>query len=264
MLTRWIVLLNLALLAACASTPPAPQAARSELAPTGKLRAGVFFGTFATKDSASGDVRGVAVDLARDLGRRLDVPVEIITYETSGALADAVKASAWDIAFMAADSARAALISFTPAYAEIEATYLVPKDSVLVSIADVDREGIRIVVPAKTAYDLFLSRTLQRAQLVRTQGSASAFKIFVADRLEALAGLRPSLVGYAEKLPGSRVLDGRFTVTQHAIGVPSGRNAGAAYLRAFVTEAKRSGLVIRAIEKHGVRGVSVAPTASAQ
>lgn len=264
MLRLGVVLLNLALLAACVSSPPVPQDALADLAPTGKLRAGIFVGNLAGRDPTSGEARGVAVDLARDLGRRIGVPVEFVIYDRSGQLADAVKSGAWDIGFLTADPARS-LITFTPAYVEIEATYLVPKDSQLRSIADVDRKGVRVAVSAKTGYDLFLSRNLQRAQLVRVQGTTTdAFKIFVADGLEAVAGLRLSLVQLSKKLPGSRVLDGRFTVTQHAIGIPRGRNAGATYLRAFVEEAKASGFVSRAIEKHGVRDASVASSAPVQ
>lgn len=261
-----IGLLNLVVVAAFATAPQVPQAARSELAPTGKLRAGINLGNvlLATKDPGTGDVRGVAVDLAREIGRRVGVPVEIVTYDTPGQLADAVKTGAWDIAFLAAEPARAAEITFTPAYSEIEVTYLVPKDSHLRSIAEVDREGVRIAVAAKTAFDLFLSRSLQRAHLIRAQGTDGAFKAFVADRLEALAGLRPTLVSYVEKLPGSRLLDGRFTAIQQAIGTPKARGAAVEYLRAFVEDVKASGLVTQAIEKHGVGGLSVAPIGAVQ
>ncbi len=255
-----IAIISLALIAGCATSPQVPQAARSELAPTGKLRAGINLGNtlLSAKDPATGDMRGVAIDLAHELGKRIGVPVEIVTYDTPGQLAEAAKTGAWDIAFLAAEPARAAVISFTSAYSEIEATYLVPKDSQLRSIAEVDREGVRVAVAEKTAFDLFLSRSLRHARLVRAQGTPGAFKIFVADRLEALAGLRPTLVGYAEKLPGSRLLEGRFTAIQQAIGTPSGRPAAAEYLGDFIGEMNASGFVARAIERHGIRGLSVA------
>jgi polar amino acid transport system substrate-binding protein len=179
-------------------------------------------------------------------------------------LAEGAKTGVWDIAFLAVEPARATIISFSPAYAEIDATYLVPKDSLIRSIADVDREGIRVAVAAKTAFDLFLTRSLRHARLIRAKGTPGAFKVFVADNLEALAGLRPTLVAYVDKLPESRLLEGRFTAIQQSVGTPSGRPAAAAYLRDFVAEMNASGFVARAIERHGIRGLSVvASSASA-
>ena len=249
------------MLVSCAMSPHLSPAARSDMAPTGKLRAGINLGNFllVTKDPAGGEPLGIAVDLARELGRRAGVPVELVTYSTAGSLAEAVKTGAWDVAFLGAEPERANEMTFTAAYLEIEATYLVPAGSPLRTIADVDREGVRIAVSAKSAYDLFLSRTLQRARLMRAQGIDASFELFVADKLEVLAGLKPRLLADAEKLPGSRVLDGRFTAIQQAIGIPRGRDAGAKYLREFAEDVKASGLVAQTIEKHGVRGVSVAP-----
>jgi len=240
-----------------------PTAARSNLAPTGKLRVGINQGNFlvVTKDPASGELRGIAVDLARELGRRANFPVEFIGYASAGKMAEAVKTGAWDVAFLGAEPERRNEISFTPAYLEIEATYLVPAGSPILAIPEVDRDGVRIAVAAKSAYDLFLSRTLQRARLMRAEGIDASFNLFVADKLEALAGLKPRLVTDAQVLPGSRILEGRFTAIQQAIGTPRGRDAGATYLRDFIEDVKASGLVAQAMEKHGVRGVSVAPSA---
>ena len=242
-------------------TPHLSPAARSDLVPTGKLRVGINFGNFllVSKDPAGGEPRGIAVDLARELGRRIGVTVELVAYDAAGRMAEAVKTGAWDVAFLGAEPERANEITFTAAYLEIEATYLVPAGSPLRTIADVDREGVRIAVAARSAYDLFLTRTLQRARLMRAQGIDASFKLFVADKLEVLAGLAPRLLADAEKLPGSRVLEGRFTAIQQAIGTPKGRDAGAQYLREFVEDVKASGLVAQTIEKHRVRGVSVAP-----
>ena len=247
-------------------TPHISPAARSDLAPTGKLRVGINYGNFllVAKDPASGEPRGIAVDLARELGRRAGLPVEFVAYTAAGRMAEAVKTGAWDVAFLGAEPERENDITFTAAYLEIEATYLVPAGSPLRTIADVDREGVRIAVAARSAYDLFLSRTLQRARLMRVQGIDASFELFVADKLEVLAGLKPRLLTDAEKLPGSRVLAGRFTAIQQAIGTPKGRDAGATYLREFVEDAKASGLVAQTIEKHSVRGVSVAPTTPVQ
>jgi polar amino acid transport system substrate-binding protein len=236
-------------------------ALRSELAPTGTLRVGINYGNFllVNKDRAS----GIAVDLGRELGQRLGVPIELITYDAAGKLADGVKGGHWDIAFLGAEPQRANEIAFTAAYLEIPATYLVPAGSTIRSIAEVDREGVRIAVAQKSAYDLYLSRNLKHAQLMRAEGIQGSYDLFVAQKLEVLSGLKPRLVTDAEKLPGSRVLEGQFTAVQQAIGTPKGREAAAKYLREFAEDAKASGLVAEAIARHGVRGVSVAPKAAA-
>src|SRR5205823_1885340 len=197
-----------------AMTPP--PAARSELAPTGKLRVGINYQNFllVNKDPASGEYRGIAVDLGRELGRRLNVPVDLVPFETAGKLADAVKAGAWDVAFLGNEPQRAGEIAFSPAYLEIEAGYLVPAGSPIRTIADVDRKGVRIAVAVNSAYDLYLSRSLKHATLVRVQGIQGSYDIFVKDKLEVLSGLKPRLTTDAAKLPGSRVLEGRFTAVQ--------------------------------------------------
>ena len=238
-------------------------AARADLTPTGTLRVGINLGNFllTAKDPATGAPRGIAVDLGRELGRRLGAPVEIVSYPTPGELADAAAFGAWDVGFLGAEPQRAKEIDFTAAYVEIEATYLVPPGSPLREISDVDREGIRIAVPEKSAYELYLSRTLKHANLMRAKGGDAAFKLFVGKKLEALAGLRPRLVKDHENLPGSRIIYGRFTAVQQAIGIPRGRLVGAKYLREFVEDIKASGLVARTIDENGVRGLSVAPQA---
>jgi polar amino acid transport system substrate-binding protein len=238
-------------------------AARSELAPTGRLRVGINYGNFllVTKDPAGGPPRGIVVDLAHELGRRLDVPIEFVGYDWAGTLADAAPSGAWDVAFLGAEPQRAGEIAFTAAYLEIPATYLVPPESPIRSIDEVDREGVRIAVAGKSAYDLYLSRTIRHARLVRAEGIEGSYQLFVRDRMEALSGLKPRLVMDAERLPGARVLDGEFTAVQQAIGTPRARAAGADYLRAFAETAKSSGLVAAAIDRHGVRGVRVAPPA---
>jgi len=236
---------------------------RAELAPTGKIRAGVNYGNFilATKDATSGESRGVAIDLLSEVGRRLQVPVEIIAYDSVGAVVDAAKTGTWDIAFLGSEPARETVISFTAAYLEIEATYLVPAGSSLRAAAEVDREGVTVAAPARANYELFLSRTLKRAKLVNAPNAAAAFDLLAKGQVDALAGLTQGLIGLADKLPGSRLLEGRFMGVQQSIGVPKGRDAGLQYLRGVVEDAKASGLVARAIEKTGARGVSVAPRA---
>jgi polar amino acid transport system substrate-binding protein len=236
--------------------------ARADLAPGGTLRAGINFGNFilATKDAA-GEPQGVAVDLMRELARRLGVPFRIVAYDSVGAMVDAAKTNTWDIAFCGSEPAREREMSFTAAYLEIEATYLVPGASRLRAAADADQPGVRIAAPARANYELYLARTLQHARLVQAPNGGAAFDLLVKGEVDALAGLHQALIDLAGKLPGSRMLDGRFMGVQQSIGVPKGRDAGLAYLRGFVEEAKASGLVGRAIDKTGARGVSVAPPA---
>ena len=240
-------------------------AVRAELAPSGRLRVGLNYSNFllVKKGATDADAAGVAPDLGREVARRLSVPVQFVGHPGAGELAEAVSSGAWDIAFLGAEPARANRIAFTAAYLEIPATYLVPAGSSIQSLADVDRTGIRIAVSERSAYDLFLSRSLKHAQLVRAPGLDASYDVFVAQKLEVLAGLKPRLVTDVEKLPGARILEGSFTAIQQAIGTPVARAAGAKFLRQFVEEAKASGLVAKAIERHGARGVSVAPMASA-
>jgi polar amino acid transport system substrate-binding protein len=236
----------------------------SELAPTGVLRAAINMGNFllVTGRSASGDPAGVAPDMAREIASRLGVPVRYVPYARPGELADAAGTGVWDIGLIGAEPQRAEKIAFTPAYVEIEATYLVPAGSPLTTIAEVDRAGVRIAVTARSAYDLWLERNIKNAQLVRSEGGDATFKQFVDDKLDALAGLRPRLLEDAAKLPGSRILDGQFTAVQQAVGTARRNTAGAEFLRNFVEEAKQSGLVARLIERHGVAGrLSVAAPA---
>jgi polar amino acid transport system substrate-binding protein len=239
---------------------------RSELAPTGRVRVGINYGNpvLATRDPASGELRGVAVDLARELGSRAGLAVEIIGFESAGKLFEAVTTGAWDVAFLAIDPGRAAEISFTAPYVEIEGTYLVPSGSPFSTIAEIDRKGVRVGVSANSAYDLFLSRNIKHAELVRAPDPNAAFELIVGAKVDVVAGVRQHLAANAGKLPGSRVLDGRFMAIQQALGIPKGREEGAKYLREFIEDVKASGVVARAIEKAGVRGVSVAPRASAQ
>lgn len=232
-----------------------------ELAPGGKLRVGLNYSNFllVLGDGPDGAPRGIAPDLGREIGRRLGVPVEFVRFKQAGHLADAVREGSWDIAFLGAEPQRAKEIAFTKAYLEIPVTYLVPAGSPIRSFADVDREGVRVAVSAKSAYDLFLTRHLKHAKLERIEGLEASYQLFVDKKLEALAGLKPKLVTDQERLPGSRILEGQVTGVQQAIGTHPSRPAGAEFLRAFVEDAKKSGLVGRTIDQHGVRGVNVAP-----
>ena len=230
-----------------------------ELTPTGKLRVGVNLGNFLlVQRNADGSIRGIVPDLAQELARRLGVAVELRQYEKVGEVADGGKKGEWDVAFIGAEPQRAAEIDFTAPYVEIEAAYLVPAGSPIKSIADVDRKGVRIAVAGRSAYDLWLSRNIKSAELVRGDSIEHSYQLFVKDKLEVLAGLKPRLMEDLAKLPGARILDGRFTAVQQAIGTPKGRPAGAAYLRKFAEDVKASGLVAQLIERHGIRGLSVA------
>ena len=207
-----------------------------------------------TGSTSAGEPTGVAPDMARAIADRLGVAVSYVPFASPGEVADAVSGDEWDIALIAAEPERAKSIAFSAAYVEIEATYLVPESSSLRSVAEVDRPGRRIAVSAGTAYDLYLTRSLKHAELQRTKGQVGAVELFVTGKLDALAGLRPALNRQVEELPGTRILEGRFTAVQQAIGTKPGNRAAAAFLQEFVVEAKASGLVARLIERHGVTG----------
>lgn len=237
--------------------------ARADLAPSGKLRVGINFSNIllTARDPVTRAPSGVALDLAHELGKRLGVPVEIVTYESAGALAESASKGEWQVGFLAIEPKRANEITFTAAYVEIEATYLVPPGSPFKTIADVDRNGVRIAVTGKAAYDLYLTRTLQHAKLTRADNAEATFKLFTGEKMDALAGLKSQLEMDHEKMPGSRILEGRFTAVMQAAGTPRGHAAGARYLAEFIEDAKASGLVARAIEKNRIRGLTVAPAA---
>ena len=234
---------------------------KKEFAPTGKLRVGLNYQNFllVNGDGPGGEPRGIAPDLARELARRLGLPIEYVKFDAAGKLFDGVKGGTCDVGFLGAEPQRASEIDFTEAYLEIPVTFLVPPGSPIKAIADIDRAGVRISVSERSAYDLFLSRNLKNATLVRVQGIPASYDAFVRQKLEALGGLKPRLVEDQKRLAGSRILDGQITGVQQAIAAPKGRGAAAAYLRAFAKDIKQSGLVARAIQANGVAGVSVAP-----
>jgi polar amino acid transport system substrate-binding protein len=229
----------------------------AELAPTGALRAGINISNFllVTGKSASGDPEGVAPDMARAVADRLGVPLKLVPYASPGELADMVDKDAWDVGFIGAEPQRAQHIAFTAAYCEIESTYLKLK-----TVAEVDSPGVRIAVSDRSAYELWLSRNIKHAELRKVQGIGPSFELFVREKLDALAGLKPALLEAQAKLPGSRVLEGRFTAVQQAVGTSRRNKAAPKFLAAFVEEAKSSGLVARLIARHKVVGrLSVAP-----
>jgi polar amino acid transport system substrate-binding protein len=236
-----------------------------DLAPTGKLRAAINLGNavLAQPDADTGKPKGITPDLAMELGRRLGVPVELVVYQAAGKVFDAVKDGVWDVSFVAIEPVRAAEIEFSAPYVIIEGTYMVRTDSPLKAIADVDRSGVRIAVGIGSAYDLYLTRTIKNATLVRAPvgGGRAMIEMFVNDKLEAAAGVKQPLVAYASDHPEMRVMDGHFMEIQQAMGTPKGRLAGAAYLRAFVEEMKASGFVADAIKRSN-QSAAVAPPAA--
>jgi polar amino acid transport system substrate-binding protein len=240
-----------------------PSEILAQLAPTGMLRAGINLSNFllVTGRSPSGDPEGVAPDLARAIADRLGVPVRYVPYPRPGELADDAGTGAWDIGLIGAEPQRAEKIAFSPAYCEIQATYLVPAGSPITAIDQVDRPGLRIAVAARAAYDLWLERNIRQASLHRAATLDASCELFLAERMDALAGLRPKLLEDAARLPGSRVLEGQFMAVQQAVGTAKPNAAGAAFLRDFVEQAKASGLVADLIARHAVRGLSVAPAA---
>jgi polar amino acid transport system substrate-binding protein len=249
-------------IAGCA-TSPVDDSLRNEIAPGGKLRAGINYGNvvLAIKDPATGELQGVHVDLARELAKRLNVTIELIGYDSAGALVDGLKNGTLDVALLSAEPARAGEITFSPAYVDIDATYLVPAGLPIGDVGDIDRDGTRIAIAGKSAYEFFLTRNLKRAKLVPGAGTFGAFDVFVAQKLDALVGIRPRLVIEAERLPGLRVLAGRFMAIEQTIATPKGRDRAAAYVRSFIEDVKASGVVAHMLEAHRVRGVSVSPPA---
>lgn len=234
-----------------------------DLAPTGRVRAAINFGNpvLAHADKVTGVPTGVSVDLALQIARRLEVGIELVTFDAAGKVTSAVGAGVWDIAFLAIDPARAVDIAFTAPYVVIEGSYIVRDDSPLQKIEDFDREGVRIAVGRGAAYDLFLSRTLTRAELVRADTSAGAVDLFVDASLDAAAGVRQPLLAFAAQSPGYRVIPGRFTAIEQALCSPRGREAGVAWLSDFVEEMKARGFVAAALERHHQRDAAVAPPA---
>ena len=254
------------LLSGCAGMTTTPgaapsQAVRSELAPSGTLRAAINFGNpiLANKDAATGEARGVSVDLARELGKRLGVPVELVIYTAAGKVVEGIKSGAWDIGFFAIDPVRGADTDFTAAYVVIEGAYLVPQASAMQRNEDVDRDGVRVVVGRGSAYDLYLTRELKKATLLRAATSQAVTDMMVAEKIEVAAGVKQQLQADAKRIPGLRLLDGRFMVINQAMAVPKGRPSGVAYAAAFVEEMKVSGFVADALKRHNIEGAMVAP-----
>jgi len=230
--------------------------------PTGKLRASINLGNpiLANKDAATGLPFGVSIDLANNFAKRLGVEIELVVFDAAGKSVEAVKAEQADIGFFAIDPLRGEGISFTAPYVLIQGSYLVPQDSAIQSNDEVDRAGIRVTVGKGSAYDLFLTRELKHADIVRAPTSPTVVDVFVEQKLEVAAGVKQQLESDLARFAGHRLLPGRFMVIQQAMGTPKSRGVDAArYLAAYVEEMKASGFVADALQRHGIQGASVAP-----
>ena len=243
------------------STPtPGMQAAISELASTGKLRAAINLGNpILASRGASGEPKGVSVDLVREAARRLGVALELVPFNSAGAVVEAVKARQVDVAFVAIDPVRAADMDYTAPYVIIEGAYLVRNTSPLRRNEDVDRAGTRIAVGRGSAYDLYLTRAIHAATLVRAPTSPAVTDMFLAQNLDVAAGVKQQLEADARRVGGVRLLPGRFMVIEQAMGVPKGRMAAQAWLSSYIEEMKASGFVAQALARHGIEGAAVAP-----
>ena len=234
----------------------------STLCPTGKLRAAINLGNpiLANVNPATNQPFGVSVDLAQELARRLGVELELVVVTGAAKSVAALNDQSADVGFFAIDPLRGAEIAFTAPYVLIEGCYLVPTDSTIQTNADVDKAGVRVAVGTGSAYDLFLTREIKSAQIVREANVAGVVDAFLAQKLEVAAGIKQTLQTSAQQLPGLRLLDGHFMVIEQAMGVPKRFGAeAAAYVSAFVEEMKASGFVAQAMARHGIKGASVAP-----
>jgi len=261
--THWVMTAIFGLfLTGCASinTAPTPEA-REALAPTGKLRVGLQLGSphNVIKDSTSGEMKGVGFDLGKELARRMAIPFEPVLYPSVGALLESGKSGAWDVAFVGYSPERAKEWDFTALHLEMEFGYLVAGGSSISTMPDVDRPGIRVAVQEKSQPEVFLTRNLKNAIVVRAPSLAGTLEMLKTGKADVIFSIKPSLFEAASQLPGSRVIDGRPGVDPHAMAMPKGRDIGAAYARQFIEDAKSEGLVKAAIERAGLRGVVVAP-----
>jgi polar amino acid transport system substrate-binding protein len=254
-----------ALLAACA----APRSSRpgvaaiNELSPTGRLRAAINYGNpILAARGPDGQPTGVSVDLANEAAKRLNLPVEFVTFDSAGNTVEAMKAQKVDLAFVAIDPVRAADMEYTAPYVVIEGAYLVRNGSPLQRNEEVDRAGHRVVVGRGSAYDLFLTRELRQATLLRSPTSPGVVDFFLANNGDVAAGVRQQLEFDARRVAGLRMLPGRFMVIEQAMGVPKGRTAAQAWLSGFIEEMKASGFVAEALKRHRIEGAGVAPPAA--
>jgi polar amino acid transport system substrate-binding protein len=261
---HWLMIAILGLLMdGCAGVATAPTPGeRQALAPTGKLRVALQQGNplNLVRDSATGEMKGLGFDLGKELALRIGVPFEPVLYPAIGALLDGGKSGAWDVSHFGFTPERAKEFDFAPVHLEVEFGYLVPGGSSIITMADVDRAGIRVVVQEKSGPDAFFTRTLKTAVIVRAPSNPEALEALKSEKADVMGSIKPILFEMSDQLSGSRVLDNRPGIDPHAMAVPKGRDLGIAYLRQFIEEAKSDGVIKAAIERAGLRGVVVAPT----
>ena len=261
--THWLIAGMLGVVfGGCASiqTSPTPEA-RQALAPTGKLRVGIFVinPIHAIKDPASGELKGPAVDLGKELARRIGVPFEAVAYSSIAPLLAGAKSGEWDVATMGISAEREQLVDFTAPFMLVEFGYLVPGGSSISTSANVDKPGVRIAVVEKGSPDAYLTRTLRQASLVRLPAAPDIIESLRAGRVDAVYAIKAVVLAQSEKLPGSSVLEDKLGGEGTGIAIQKGRGLGAEYVRQFVEDAKSEGLVKAAIERAALRGVIVAP-----
>jgi polar amino acid transport system substrate-binding protein len=244
-----------------ARAQPVPADVASSLAPTGRLRVAINYGNavLAQRDAATGKLSGVSVDIAEELGRRLALPVTLVPFDAAGKVSAAATKELWDVAFLARDPERARDIAFTAAYVVINGNYVVRKDSTLSTLDQVDRDGVRIAVSGQSIYDLFLTRTLKHAKIVRAGSPPEAAVLFQSERLEVCAGVQAAMQQLVARDPTLRMIPEPFMQINQAMGTPVGRTAGATYLKTFVESIKADGFVTKALARHGQADAAVAP-----
>jgi polar amino acid transport system substrate-binding protein len=248
---------------AVAQAQQSPDPRVADLVQAGKIRVGLGLGNHASamKDPVTGEMHGMASDLARALAARIGVRLAVVEYPRPGAVFDGARTAAWDVTFLVVDPERTAAADVSSTYMQSEFTYLVPAGSAIRDIAEADRPDIRISVPRGDAVDLSLSRILKQAKLVRADSQAAGIDLLRNGQVDAYAAPRPALLALSAQVPGSRVLSGAFAMTSWAAFVPKNHDARLAYVTSFVEKAKADGMVAQFIEREGLRGIEVTPPA---
>jgi len=256
----WLTGLAAALqIAGCASTASAPsQDALQALAPTGKLRVALYLGSPASivRGAAPDDSKGVGFDLGKELARRIGVPFEPVVYPSPGAIMDGLKSADWDITFFGPTPGRLEVLNFTDPFLVIEHGYLVPVGSPITTIDAVDRPGVRIGAPQGGSVNAFLARSIKSATVVASPSVPAGEDMLKSGQVDAFAANKANLFQLSDKMPGSRVLEGRIGVDEVAIALPKGREAAMPYLRKYIDEARSEGLIKAAVQRAGLRGAA--------
>ena len=247
--------------AASAMAQTVTPAVKSSIAPTGRLRVAINYGNaaLAKKDPATGKLSGVSVDIAGELGRRLGLPVDLVPFDAAGKVSGAAARNVWDVAFLARDPERGKDISFTAAYVVIDGNYVVRNDSPITTLAQVDQDGVRVVVSTRSAYDLFLSRNLKHAKLVHGGSTPEAVALFNSGHYEVVAGVKQALRQVIASDKGLRMIPQPFMEISQAMGTPTGRPAASTWLHAFVEDIKAKGDVANILARNGQVDSTVAP-----